>query len=146
MAAKTKQVQQAGSIDKPSKEILRYNLISGSILMVRDLLPMLVRWGVFVYAIYTVGDIAKSLSGKTSFAYYDIAVSFVTDLNMSEWFAYAFGLLFGGGGTIFGYKERKLRKRKTEYLADRNAKLEKIIDPNRSSSNLQTTGDTREGD
>ena len=57
--------------------------------------------------------------------------------------------LFAGTGvlgTLYGLGERALRRRKTRYMARRIQKLEKQLDPKRSSSELQVTGATREED
>lgn len=49
-------------------------------------------------------------------------------------------------GVVYGYGERKLRRRKTQHFQDRITKLERIIDKNRSSSCLATDGQTHPED
>jgi hypothetical protein len=51
--------------------------------------------------------------------------------------------LLGGGGW---YRERRLRKREVGRLAARNAELERLLDPDRSSSGLTPAGESPKGD
>lgn len=78
----------------------------------------------------------SALSGRQTLA--SIGFHLIGDLKISQALAY----LFGAGGITYGYRERKLRRDKTEYLATRNAKLEQKINPSRTSSNLTTRGTT----
>jgi len=48
--------------------------------------------------------------------------------------------------TIWGYCERRLRKRNIKRMGTWNAKLEQQLDPNRSSSGITVTGDTNPSD
>jgi p-aminobenzoyl-glutamate transporter AbgT len=86
----------------------------------------------------------QALAGKTTAA--SILISFLTDMKVSEGVAYAFGVFFGGGGIAYGTVQKKLRRRVTRELATHNARLEKIVDPKRSSSNLTQAGDTNPED
>lgn len=83
---------------------------------------------------------AKSFAGQST--HVDMALKAITDFKADKGFAY----LFGGGGVAWGYAERKMRKKKTAALADRNANLEKQLDSRRSSSGLPPTGETRRED
>lgn len=47
---------------------------------------------------------------------------------------------------VYALFERRLRKRKTEYLQSRNTELEKLIDPQRSTSGLLSTGESNPED
>lgn len=47
---------------------------------------------------------------------------------------------------IWALRERRLRQEKTEYLTNRIRTLESYIDPQRTSSNLATTGKTHPED
>lgn len=49
-------------------------------------------------------------------------------------------------GILYGLRQSKLKKDTVEKLTIQIATLEKIIDPNRSSSKLTTRGETSEGD
>ncbi len=54
--------------------------------------------------------------------------------------------VFGVSGVLYGRSQRALRLRKTEQLQARITDLETMIDPNRSSSGLQKTGETHPED
>lgn len=99
-----------------------------------------IRWGGIVAIMYFFFRSIESLSGRTTVA--DVGIKFIADMKFSEVFAY----LFGGGGMLYGLKQRQFARRKTEYLATRNTELEKRIDPNRTSSTLPPTGETNAED
>lgn len=82
----------------------------------------------------------KTVAGQYTFA--DIGIRFIANFKISEGLAY----LFGAGGIAYGYKERRLRRSTIERLAPRNATLETMIDPNRTSSKLTTKGTPRPED
>jgi hypothetical protein len=77
-----------------------------------------------------------SLAGKETFA--KILVSFVANMTISKWLAYA----FGGGGVLYGVKERRLRRNTARRLAPGRIQYEEGLDPLRSSSGLTQTGET----
>lgn len=82
----------------------------------------------------------KSLAGQYTFA--DVGIKLIGDFKLSE----AFGYLFGAGGAGYGLMERKLRRQTTERLTQRTIALEKLLDPNRTSSHLTTRGTTNPED
>lgn len=82
----------------------------------------------------------RSLAGQATFA--DIGIRVITDMRLSEAFAY----IFGAGGVAYGLGERRLRQNRTRRFTARTAALEQRQDPNRSSSHLTTRGTTRKGD
>ena len=51
-------------------------------------------------------------------------------------------MLFGGGGTLYGLRQRKIRRDTIESLSGRQAEYEKKVDPKRSSSQLTKRGTT----
>ncbi len=55
-------------------------------------------------------------------------------------------LVVGVSGVLYGRSQRALRLRKTKQLQARITDLETMIDPNRSSSGLQKTGETHPED
>ena len=77
-----------------------------------------------------------SLAGKSTVS--DIGIKFLGNLRVSEGLAG----LFGGGGTVYGLAQRKLRRDTIERLQGRIKELEREHDPNRSSSNLTIRGTT----
>lgn len=82
----------------------------------------------------------QDLAGKHTFA--DIGIRFMADFKVSEGVAY----IFGGGGIAYGLGERRLRRNRTATLTERNSQLERLIDPDRTSSLLTPRGTTRKGD
>ena len=80
-----------------------------------------------------------ALAGKTTNATISVAVELVTKLGEKHpvpWLGAAICFLWALG-------ERWFRRKKTAYLADRNRRLEVMLDPNRTSSNLASHGDSR---
>lgn len=100
----------------------------------------------FLVGAWCLKDAIIAFAGKETAAYIKLLTDITTNIRMDEWIAYLLFVILGGGGSIFAYKERKLRKEKVTYLAKRLQKYENIIDPNRTSSNLHETGDTKIGD
>jgi hypothetical protein len=88
----------------------------------------------FVYASIAV------LAGKQTDA--NIGVSFLGNLTVSQSLAY----IFGGGGLVYGFRERALRQRTVERLQRRIQELEAAQDPARTSSKLTPKGETHPRD
>ena len=104
------------------------------------LLRELIRYGGVALPFYFMYRTAEVLAGKTTTA--DIGLKMLGSLTITN--AVGYGL--GAVGTVYGLKERKLRRDKTEYLQDRVQKLEKQIDARRSSSRLTRRGTTNPDD
>jgi hypothetical protein len=98
------------------------------------------KWAGLAMIFYCTYLSVAELSGKKTTA--DVLFKGVLDMKANEYAAY----IFGGGGVIYGLRERRLRRKTTERLSKRTASLEKRIDPNRTSSGLPSTGDTRRED
>ena len=102
----------------------------------------LVRWGGIVLIAYFTMGALEQFAGKTSFAHIYFAWLAEVKADLPRWIAYC----IGGAGAGYGLLERRLRKRKTKYLAKRAQKLEQMIDSTRSSSEISPTGETLEED
>lgn len=114
-------------------KVLRRQRSGGAIASVMN---NLIRWaGTVAIAGFVYMSIA-SLAGQTTNA--DIGVTVIGNIKLSEVFAF----LFGGGGIVYGLRQRALRKSTIERLQDRIKKLEAARDPNRTSSGLTSRGDT----
>jgi hypothetical protein len=99
-----------------------------------------IMWGSLVgIAAFTYLSI-RAIAGQYTFA--DIGIKLIGDFKLSEAFSY----LFGAGGLGYGVMERRLRRKTTERFANRNATLERMIDSNRTSSNLTGRGTTNPED
>lgn len=107
-----------------------------SILGFLTMTARLLLWG---WVAYQAKEAISALAGKATLA--DISLSILKS-GSRELIAYAATLL----ALAWGVSERVLRKRKVKHLSARVKLLERRLDPNRSSSNLTATGDTRPGD
>jgi p-aminobenzoyl-glutamate transporter AbgT len=100
----------------------------------------LIKWGGLSFMSLMAFLIVRSLAGQTTIA--DIGVNILGNFRISTAISYVF--MFSG--VLYGASERELRKRTVERLAKRISELELQLDPNRSSSNLTSRGDTRPED
>ena len=86
---------------------------------------------------YFVTDAGKVLAGQETVAEFVLEV--LLPVSFRGWPRYAvIGFALG-----FGFWQRRLRKRAIAEMARRIVYLERLLDPNRSSSQLTSTGDTR---
>lgn len=125
---------------KEKEQDLKFRRYSKALESLTSLGSMLIRYGAVVSCFYFIYRTASVLSGKTTFA--DIGVKMFGSLSITSTVGYA----LGAAGTIYGVSERKLRRDKTEYLQDRIQKLEKQLDPKRTSSRLTPRGTTNPQD
>jgi hypothetical protein len=99
----------------------------------------IVRWaGACVIAYFGYASIA-SLAGKTTLS--AIGINFLSNVTISNSLAW----LLGGGGIIFGVRQRRLRRQIARRL-ERIPQLEAAIDPGRTSSRLAPGGVTNPKD
>ncbi|WP_144057448.1 hypothetical protein [Novipirellula maiorica] len=99
-----------------------------------------IRWtgcGVIAYFLFKAID---SLSGQTTTA--DIGIGLVGQLELSDVFA----ILFGGGGAVYGARQKSLRQETVERLQLRIRELEENEDGSRTSSGLTPRGETNPED
>jgi hypothetical protein len=78
-----------------------------------------------------------SLAGKQTFA--NIGISMLFDSRV-------LGIIFGGGGILYGVAQRKLRQGTVKKFQPRIQQLEKLIDSKRSTSRLTAIGETNPED
>jgi hypothetical protein len=97
-------------------------------------------YGGLVGIFYFIYQSVAVLAGKATVA--DIGIKFLAELGISE----ALAWLLAGGGMLYGFGQRRLRKNTIERLQSRNQSLEQSLDPNRTSSRLTPRGDTRPED
>jgi hypothetical protein len=93
---------------------------------------------------YFVYKIALALAGKTTLASFatSVALSILGNDKMMK----SIYLIITGGSIAYGVGERRLRRRAIKRHTGRPIELEKLIDPNRTSSGLTTEGTTRPED
>ena len=125
---------------KPSKAELdasvRLRLIDGIVSTVQGAVKWLSLLGIAGFVYLAI----RSVAGQHTFA--DIGIKFIGDLKINQGLSY----LFGVGGVGYGMRERRLRRKTIERLSRRNVELEKMIDPDRTSSHLTTRGTTNPED
>lgn len=128
----------AESPDKTWDSPFKYRVLAKVI----DLSKTVIRGGIGLGALWIIKETIIPFAGSESTADIEILYRLATDLSADKWAAY----ILGGGGLIYGLRERKLRKKYIERMSDRIKSLEEKIDPGRSSSGLPKTGDTKPTD
>lgn len=119
---------------------LKYHLRSKLIDAVAGTLQVAIRYGVFLLVAYFIYLSVNRLAGRYTVA--DIGLRLLANLRISETLGWSTGL----GGILYGWRQRKLRRDKTEYLQNRIKELESMLDPKRSSSRLTPRGTTNPED
>jgi hypothetical protein len=118
----------------------RYDLL-GQII---DGIFSLGRWaivcGTAILVFYFLRDVFLAYAGQSTLA--NVAISVVTDVRIEAVISYT----VGGGGVLYGLRQRQLRQRNIERLTARILVLEREKDPYRSSSGLTPRGTTRPSD
>jgi hypothetical protein len=114
----------------------RGNAASGT----SNVLVNLIRWGAVVLSFRYLYLTVDSLAGQVTLA--QIGINFLGNLTVSQSLAY----IFGAGGVVYGYGERKLRQRTIRRLGPKRKELEVSIDPKRTSSKLTDKGETNPDD
>lgn len=119
--------------------------------VVRDL----IKYGAVVWIVYFVYASIDSLSGKTTLANIDLKakgeLSSPTEVESEDAWRYCWPVLplaglFGIGGILYGRRQAKLRHDVIEREHQRTLELEAKLDPERTSSELTSRGDTRPED
>lgn len=105
-----------------------------------DFATHLVKWAGIIFVVYFAKEMVSDLAGKTTLT--DIAVKILMAGNARELVSYG----IAGGAIGWGWSERRLRKSKIRHLGKRLVATETSLDPNRSSSQLTDTGETRPED
>ena len=89
---------------------------------------------------YFLREVFLAYAGQSTLA--NVAISVVTGVRIEAAISYA----IGGGGILYGLRQRQLRQRNIERLTARILVLERQNDPYRSSSGLTPRGTTRPSD
>jgi hypothetical protein len=121
---------------KPPRTTLDNQLSFKKLDTLTDVLKSLFKWSALVIIAYLGANTVKELAGKSTFA--EFAVRVLGNVTMSR----SIITLVAGGGWAFGLAQRSLRRRNIERTVPAKNDLEKIIDKNRTSSNLTGRGTT----
>jgi hypothetical protein len=100
----------------------------------------LLKYSCIAFCVWTAGDAVKSLSGRVTLT--DMRFNFLGSVAIERTLCAG----AAAGGIFYGYKQRKLRQKKTEHLEGRIHQLENTIDPGRTSSHLTPLGTTNPRD
>jgi hypothetical protein len=125
---------------KKSQKQLEYELRARIIDRRSAVIESAIKYGCLLGIAYLAYGSIGVLAGQNTFA--DIGIRVIGDVRISETVAW----LFGGGGVLYGYRQRKLRRDTIEQLAPRVRQLEMEHDPNRTSTGLPARGTTRPDD
>jgi len=125
---------------RPSKQELDAGIRIRRIDGIVSTVQYAIMWGSLVAITAFIYLSVRAVAGQYTFA--DVGIKLVGDFKLSEAFSY----LFGAGGLGYGVMERRLRRKTTERFAERNTTLERMIDSNRTSSNLTGRGTTNPED
>jgi len=100
------------------------------------LVGQLIKWGALVLIAFRGFGALEVFAGKTTFA--DLGFRFLGNLTVSR------GIisLFTTSGWVYGLGQRSLRRRNIERIVPDKNELERILDKNRTSSNLSKKGTT----
>jgi|SRR5690625_436226 len=95
-----------------------------------------VPWIGTVAIVWCIKDALVAIAGT------DTSLSLVLTTIVTHNVTASLALLVGGGGCIYGYVQRKLRRDNIERLQGRIRQLEEFVDAKRTSSHLTSRGDT----
>ena len=98
------------------------------------ILNELIKWGFLFGISYWIYRSVAVLAGQSTAA--DIGIRVVGNVKVSDGII----TLLAGSGWAYGLGQRSLRRRHIERLTSHKNDLERIIDPNRTSSNLTSRG------
>lgn len=99
-----------------------------------------IRAGGAVFVAYMAKEVLTELAGRDTNA--NILVNFLGSVSVNVALAWT----LAGCGVVYGMQQHRLRKRTVSALASRKSRLERQIDPSRSSSGLTRSGDTHPED
>jgi membrane protein implicated in regulation of membrane protease activity len=88
---------------------------------------------------FVVWVAVPAIAGKTTVASISVLILFATKVGAQAGVPWVITAIAG----VWALLERRLRRKKTEYLSKRIERLERKIDPKRSSSGLLPSGDSQ---
>lgn len=103
-----------------------------------------IKYGAFCFIVWRLGIAIESLAGKSTLA--DFGVFLYADLKANTVFSHLVMGILGIGGAGYGLRERAQKRREIKRLGNRVVDLEKLLDPNRTSSGLTIDGRSRPED
>lgn len=104
---------------------------------VTPIILSVIRWSAIIVCFYFAYLSIGELAGKQTDAL--INIKMLLDSNF-------LGIIFGGGGIIYGVVQKRLKQNVIKRLQPRIQNFEQQLDPNRTSSLLTSGGDTNPAD
>ena len=104
----------------------------------RDIVKAAIRLGIAFFICFFGYKAIDSLAGKQTES--NIAFNIIADIK------YVVSIGFGVGGVAYGESQRRLKKKNIREMSKTIRDYELRLNPNKKSSNLTETGDTREED
>lgn len=122
--------------DKPKRTALDNQLSFKRLDTISRIVCEFIKWAGLLGIAYLAYRSVEVLAGKNTFA--DIGFKVIGNVKVSDGII----VLLTGGGWAYGLAQRSLRRRYIERNTSHKNDLERIIDPNRTSSNLTPRGTT----
>ena len=110
--------------------------------LVSSIFLKIIPWAFTFLCVREAAHAAIAFAGQETTA----LASFLVELNSNINLAEILSIVFGLGGTGYGWRQKHLRGREIERLSARIKELEERDDPNRSSSGLTPRGSTNPED
>lgn len=129
--------------DRVEPAIDRSVLASQSIDSITRIVLMSIKCVTIAVCVYFAYLAIETLAGKVTDAQFSLFLSFVTEKRSGQTVLVA--LLFGISGVLFGFLQHRLRRRTIQDFASYRVQVERI-DPLRTSSMLNPSGETHERD
>jgi hypothetical protein len=99
-----------------------------------------IKYGALVGVAAIFSSALKVLAGKETIL--SVVMLIVAKFNLTQKVAYTIGF----GGVLYGYRQRRLRRKVIENMSEHERALEKLLDPGRTSSEITSSGTTRPDD
>lgn len=127
--------------EKPSRDAeLEYRLSLRKIDAVVSLGKYIIKWGCLVVIFYFIYGMTNTLAGKRTLA--TIGISILGSIKLGKMVC----ATVTGGSLIYGFGQKILRQNTIRRLSARKNEIERIMDPNRTSSDLTKWGTTKRED
>jgi len=156
MAKKTQRRATPEELQAENRHLRRHGVATS----ITKVVTSIIQWGVIAFIAYEIKETAVAWAGKTTRA--DINVSgtasasfemavdrmcgTLRDVQEASLFVTILAMLLAVSAVVYGRRQAQLRRSVIQRLSPFEQAYEKGIDPRRTSSKIQTTGETRPED
>jgi hypothetical protein len=123
-------------LQKPPRTVLDNQLSFKRLDTATELGRELIKWAALVVIAFMGYRCVNVLAGRSTLA--EIGIKILGNIKVSDGII----TLLTGSGWAYGLAQRSLRRRNIERVVPAKNELERMLDPNRSSSNLTGKGTT----